>query len=203
MTNGSPSGDEVLQVREQIFSTRQHSYELTQKLTYFVISAELVFCGYLLLNVDKLTGVKGVSYLFAVCGAAAFFGIFWRFCYNQTYHDRAHGVREGHLHNFTRHMQTVCYNIYVVLSILTFLWGLVAGFNYLHGIKVKAASAVEAPAVTPTIVEKAAPPLSDETKATSKSSTPQPPAAGSEASSLTNPSTGPAPKAAQAGDVNH
>ena len=76
-----------LQAREHWFETRKHSYELTQKLTYYVISVELVFCGYMLLNAKMLTGLQGASYLFVVAGIAALFGILWRFFYNQTYHN--------------------------------------------------------------------------------------------------------------------
>ena len=86
---------EELQFREQGFSARQHSYELTQKLTYFVISIELVFCGYMLLNAEKLSGMKSANYLFLFCGIAALLGILWRFLYNQTYHDRIHGTNVG------------------------------------------------------------------------------------------------------------
>jgi len=125
------TNDAELQARDQLFLFRQHSYDLTQKLTYFVISVELVFCGYMLLNADKLTGIKGASYLFVACGAAAFFGIFWRFFYNQTYHDHAHGVR-GLLNQIAHRAQVVCYWIYVVLSIASFVWALMAGFAYLN-----------------------------------------------------------------------
>lgn len=119
-----------LQAREQQFAFRQHSYELTQKLTYFVISVELVFCGYMLLNADKLNSIHGASYLFLACGIAALLGIFWRFFYNQTYHNHAHGI-QGRLHKVASFLQIICYWIYVVLSIVAFVWTLIAGFNYL------------------------------------------------------------------------
>jgi len=43
---------------------RHHSYDLVQKLTFFIIGAEFVFCGYLLLNAEKLSDVKHLSTLF-------------------------------------------------------------------------------------------------------------------------------------------
>lgn len=120
-----------LQARDQEFLFRQQSYELTQKLTYYVISVELVFCGYMLLNAEKLSGIQGASYLFVACGIAAFFGILWRFFYNQTYHNIAHGVR-GVMHQVASYSQIASYSIYVVLSIVAFVWALAAGFGYLN-----------------------------------------------------------------------
>lgn len=125
------TNDAELQARQQLFAFRQHSYDLTQQLTYFVISIELIFCGYMLLNAEKLVGIQGASYLFATTGIAAFFGIFWRFFYNQTYHNNAHGVH-GRLHKIACHFQIVCYWIYVALSISSFFWALSAGFVYLE-----------------------------------------------------------------------
>lgn len=127
------TNDAELQARDQLFLFRQHAYELTQKLTYFVISIELVFCGYMLLNAEKLGRIQGASYLFATCGLAAFFGILWRFFYNQTYHNHAHGI-QGRIHQFSSRSQTVSYWIYVTLSIAAFVWALVAGFAYLNSI---------------------------------------------------------------------
>jgi hypothetical protein len=134
------TSDADLQARDQLFLFRQHSYELTQKLTYFVISIELIFCGYMLLNAEKLSGIQAANYLFMTCAIAAFFGIFWRFFYNQTYHNYAHGI-QGTLHRFASYFQTITYWIYVVLSITTFIWAAVAGFAYLN--KIKASQKVE------------------------------------------------------------
>jgi hypothetical protein len=120
-----------LQAREQWFVSKQHSYELTQKLTYYVISVELIFCGYMLLNADKFASIHGTSYLFGTSGIAALFGILWRFFYNQTYHNNAHGI-EGLLHKISSYSQIVFYWIYTGLSIIAFAWALYAGFNYLN-----------------------------------------------------------------------
>lgn len=120
-----------LQARELWFAARQQSYELTQKLTYFVISVELVFCGYMLLNADKLNVIHGASYIFLTCGIAAIFGILWRFFYNQTYHNNAHGT-QGQSHQTICRIQITCYWIYVALSTIALIWILVAGFSYLN-----------------------------------------------------------------------
>jgi hypothetical protein len=124
------TNDAELQARDQVFAFRQHSYELTQKLTYFVISIELIFCGYLLLNAEKLVDIRGASFLFAITGIAAFFGIFWRFFYNQTYHNNAHGT-QGLLNKVACLFQIIFYWIYIALSIASFVWALFAGFTYL------------------------------------------------------------------------
>ena len=85
----------------------------------------------MLLNAKMLTGLQGASYLFVVAGIAALFGILWRFFYNQTYHNNAHGIY-NRINQISCHLQIVVYWIYVVLSIASFLWALVAGFNYLE-----------------------------------------------------------------------
>lgn len=122
-----------LLAREQEFAARQHSYDLTQRLTYFVITVELVFCGYMLLNADRLSSIQGASYLFVASGIAALFGILWRFFYNQTYHNSAHRIR-GRLNKLSNYLQILCYWIYVALSIAAFVWALVAGFDYLNNL---------------------------------------------------------------------
>lgn len=120
-----------LQARGQWFESKKHSYELTQKLTYYVISVELVFCGYMLLNAKTLIGLKGASYLFVASGVAALFGILWRFFYNQTYHNNAHGIY-NRTHQISVYSQLIVYWVYVFLSIVSLIWALVAGFNYLE-----------------------------------------------------------------------
>lgn len=84
--------NEELQYRDQIFSARQYSLELVQKLTYFVITIELVGCGYILLTADKLIEIKNLNYLFLLCGVSALMGLFWRFFYNQVHYNRSHGI---------------------------------------------------------------------------------------------------------------
>jgi len=137
-----------LQYREQRFNARQHSYELTQKLSYFVISAELVFCGYILLNADKLIDIKGVNYLFITCGLAAVFGILWRFFYNETYHNDAHGVKHSR-YLLAGKLQTSCYRVYIAMTAVTFVWAMVSGFNYLTTIH-KISKAVDSKATSAT-----------------------------------------------------
>lgn len=122
-----------LQDREQQFLFRQHAYELTQKLTYFVISVELIFCGYMLLNADKLKGIKSASFLFLAAGIAALLGILWRFFYNQTYHNNAHQIK-GVVHRASAWLQIITYWLYITFSIAAFIWALIAGFIYLDNI---------------------------------------------------------------------
>ena len=82
------------QYREQIFTARQYSYDLVQRLTYFVISVELVTCGYILLNAGNLVAIDYLNYLFLLCGLSAIAGILWRFFYNITYHNNTHGIND-------------------------------------------------------------------------------------------------------------
>lgn len=124
----------IVKNQQHDFELRKYSYELTAKLTYFVISLELVICGYMLLNADKLAGLKSISYLFSFIGAGAFFGILWRFFYNESYHDDVH-----HKNSISKaapkYAQIICYWLYVAISISSFIWGMIVGFNYLDSFK--------------------------------------------------------------------
>lgn len=117
---------------------RNFAYELTQKLTYFVVTTELVFCGYVLLNADKLVHFTVAAYLFGASGLAAAVGLLWRFCYNITYHAHAHAqqsIRTGYFetraYKVARFVQGYLHNSYVVLSVSTFFCILGYGFVYI------------------------------------------------------------------------
>jgi hypothetical protein len=136
--------EELQEVDTKIEEDRKkYGYEITQKLTYFIITVELALCGYMLLNAEKLKAIQEGSYLFLTCGIAAFTGILWRFCYNITYHAHAH--YKGDLHPSNRYFATKTYrtarylqgklhNIYALLTLSSFLWILIAGFIYLSNI---------------------------------------------------------------------
>ncbi len=109
-------------------SAQQYAYDITAKLTYFVISAELVFCGYVLLNAEKFSSIKYSSVLFLLSGLAAFFGVFWRFAYNQTYHDGAHGITPSEI---LRKFQLFVYWLYVPLTVIFFTSLLCIGYKHL------------------------------------------------------------------------
>jgi hypothetical protein len=98
----------------------------------------LFFCGYILLNADKITNLKGAPYLFLACGLAAIFGLIWRFCYNITNHYAAHvdaqkpsDPSDQRCHTITKYWQSKLHNAFVVLSILSLFWALIAGCIYL------------------------------------------------------------------------
>ncbi len=120
--------EEKLQIREHIFSDRQFSLELVQKLTYFVISVELIGCGYILLQASNLTEVKHLNYLFLLCGISALLGLLWRFCYNNSHFNFTHGYQ---FLAWLSKIQSWLHNLYVLASIVTFVWFLYLGFNYL------------------------------------------------------------------------
>ena len=126
---------EELQYREQVFSSRQYSYDLVQKLTYFIVSAELVTCGYILLNADSLVTVKSLNYLFLLCGLAAMTGILWRFFYNITYHNNTHDINNW-AHKVAKKLQIIVYYLYVVLTLSTFTWLLIRGYLYLTSLNI-------------------------------------------------------------------
>ncbi len=124
-----------LQHSEQLFELRQHSSELVQKLTYFVISAELVACGYILTTANNLIAVENLNYLFLLTAYAALFGLFWGFFYNQVFYNNVHDKNgelvSGSLHKLVVRFQWFSYYTYVVLSIVAMLWFVFLGFNYL------------------------------------------------------------------------
>ena len=111
---------------------RQYSYDLTKQLTFFVISAELVFCGYILLNAKPIGGLGLSSILFVLAGLAAMFGVFWRYFYNEVLHAHAHSFRlRAGYHNAMR----VSHWGYVVLSLIFFVLLLIMGYAYLSTIE--------------------------------------------------------------------
>lgn len=117
---------------EWSLQNKQYSYDLTQKLTYFVISAELVFCGYILLNANELGVIGNSSWLFLVAGIAAFSGILWRTFYNQEFNNHAHGNEVSRTHHL---LQSTFYFSYFFLSILFFCAVLYLGYSYLNTIE--------------------------------------------------------------------
>lgn len=131
--NSELNKDAELQFREQVFLARQYSLDLVQKLTYFIITIELVGCGYILLTADKLIEIKSLNYLFLLCGASALMGLFWRFFYNQVHYNNCHGINNC-IHNVVRKLQFIAYYLYVIFSITSLIWFLILGFRYLSNI---------------------------------------------------------------------
>lgn len=125
----------TLQHREQLFSTRQYANDIVQRLTYFIVSAELVTCGYILLNADSLVAVRNINYLFLSCGVAAMMGILWRFFYKITYYNNAHGV-DDFWHKISKKLQIIVYYIYVPLTLMTFSWLLITSYLYLTSLSI-------------------------------------------------------------------
>ncbi len=125
--------DEELQYRDQIFSARQYSLELVQKLTYFIITIELVGCGYILLTADKLIEIENLNYLFLMCGVSALMGLLWRFFYNQVYYNHCHEIKHS-INVVVVKLQWATYCLYVILSISSLIWFLILGFGYLSNI---------------------------------------------------------------------
>ncbi len=113
---------------------QQYSYDLTQRLTFFVIAAELIFCGYILLNAEKFGVINYAGELFLIAGLAALFGILWRFCYNQNYHDTAHST-VSKVNVRIHKVQAYSYWAYIALSLIFFVSLLVTGYNHLENIK--------------------------------------------------------------------
>lgn len=120
---------------------RQHSYDLVQQLTCFIITIELVGCGYLLINAKELVGIPSAKYLYLIFGVAAFLGVLWRVLHNETYYRSSHGLSTGAYALGTR----VMYWPYVILSVIAFVWAIYAGTRYLHEVSVGNAASPASP----------------------------------------------------------
>jgi hypothetical protein len=127
-------------------SERHKSYNLTQSLALFVIGLEVVFCGYLLLHADRFAEVHYVDLLFLITAMAAIFGILWRFCYNETYHQEVY--RE--LKSYGRYMffRKWGYRFFLVLTLFFLIGATYGGFLYIRNFK-KAAMYFEIHSVKP------------------------------------------------------
>ena len=130
----SSTKEDQLKFMEMRRVSQQYSYDLVQRLTFFVISIELIFCGYILLNSEKLGSIEFSSLLFLSAGCAAIFGIIWRFFYNQTYHDSVHGKNER-IRKYLSKLQIISYWIYVSLTAIFLVSTILAGYFHLKNIE--------------------------------------------------------------------
>jgi hypothetical protein len=109
-------------------AAQQYSYDLTARLTYFVVSAEMVVCGYILLNAEKFGGAGFSRWIYLSGGVAALSGVLWRALYNESFHALVHGMT---LKNYASKLQSFFYLAYVGISFLFFglmIWG---GYSHL------------------------------------------------------------------------
>jgi hypothetical protein len=127
--------EDELKFMEMRRDAQQYSYGLVQRLTFFIISIELVFCGYILLNSEKLGAIKFSSILFLLAGSAAVFGIVWRFLYNQTYHNLVHG--KDQTGNILQRLQIIAYWFYISLTAVFLISTIIIGYLYLSSIERK------------------------------------------------------------------
>lgn len=138
----SPSDEAQQRYYDRDQKDKQYSYDLTKQLTYFVISAELVFCGYILLNAEVLGGIRYSSILFLMAGTAAICGILWRVCYNEIFHANTHGIK-AKFHKLLKLLNLITYWFYVILSIVFFIILLITGYKYLSNIEVNTSDIVK------------------------------------------------------------
>lgn len=113
---------------------QRYSYDLTQRLTFFVVGIELVFCGYLLLHAERLAGVKYSSFLFLLAGGGALFGLLWRYSYNSTFHDITH-YANAEISRLRKWFNSLIYYAFVLFSIAFLIVTLAAGYNHLRSIE--------------------------------------------------------------------
>ncbi len=134
---------------------QEFSYELTQKLSFYVIGIEVVFCGYVLLNARTLARVDGARWLFLASGLAALSGIIWRMCYNeQTYiaahfpeKDKEEQQKEEKRKGRYVKAGNVLYRLYLLFTAVFFVGTLIGGFQYLSETTAKSKPTVHSDSV--------------------------------------------------------
>lgn len=113
----------------QLYQRERHLLiDTIQKLTFFVVGFEGIFCGYLLLYADRLKDFKFGPFLFLISAIAATSGIFWRYCYNIDWHESSYGRRTQ---NFVLIIRKVSYWIYISLTFIFLIAIIIIGFIYL------------------------------------------------------------------------
>jgi len=118
---------------------QEFSYELTQRLSFYVIGIEVVFCGYVLLNASTLAHIQYVRWIFLASGLAALFGLIWRMLYNESSHLLAHWEEENkeiqakQQKRLARlsYPQNITYWVYILLTAVFLIGTLIGGFQYL------------------------------------------------------------------------
>lgn len=132
--------------KEEELRKQQYAYGLVERLAFYVISAELIFCGYVLLKAKEFGAITGSGTLYLFAGLAALSGIVWRYFYNERYHEYAHGVvvplpqfiekwiKKDTVEPIFFHWS---YWIYLLLSLLFFVLLLAIGFVHLISVEVK------------------------------------------------------------------
>ena len=136
-------------------AAQQYSYALTAQLTYFVVSAEMVVCGYILLNAEKFGGITFLKWLYLSGGVAALSGVLWRALYNESFHASAHG---NTLSKCVSKLQGLLYSIYFAISLLFFSLMIWAGYSHLsHAADPKSVVVQQAVVDPPVSSEKEAP----------------------------------------------
>lgn len=140
MTEQSPSIKEAeLRRMEMERDARLYSYDLVQRLTFFIISLELIFCGYILLNAEKLGAVRFSSVAFLLAGMAAIIGLLWRFLYNQDYNDFVHGTSSWI--SPPHWLKRIVYWVFVILTSSFLILSVIIG--YLHIDKIEKAKEIQ------------------------------------------------------------
>lgn len=107
-----------------------HAQQLVQKLTFFVVGAELVFCGYILLNAKSLSGVSFAAEMYLLSGIAAISGLLWRTLYNEEM--SARNGKRAPLSGALLKAQSTLYWLYIIASIVFFIGVLSVGYSYIH-----------------------------------------------------------------------
>ncbi len=119
---------------------RHKSYDLTQRLVFFVIGIEVVFCGYLLLNVEHFSKFNHLKCIFFISGISAFLGIASRFSRNFGYHLEAHqhkSIENKRFRKFLAFLILFTHWAFVLFSTAFFICILYYGSMYIDSFEAK------------------------------------------------------------------
>ncbi len=130
----SPKKDETMTSTDELQAERHKAYDLAQRLTFFVIGLEVVVCGYILINARTFCTIPYIADFFFVTGLAAFCGIGWRFCYNETYSRRVYQQDRSIAYKIYYFCQGLMYWSYITLTAVFFVCALLIGYHYLTSI---------------------------------------------------------------------
>ena len=108
---------------------RHFSDQLVERLTFFIISVELVSCGYMLLNAKEFGVIQSAGEIYVVGGLAAFLGILWRYFFNQSYF---YGLKGAEFLGMKRLLLGFFYYGYIALTVLFFIGLIYYGYQHIE-----------------------------------------------------------------------
>lgn len=116
--------DHIAQVR---LLREQVGHDFSQKLTFFIVGAELAICGYTLVYKEALKSFYLIPEIFLISGISALFGLLWRSSYNRKLRINLSILGNEGL-NFFDEEKNLLYRVHVMSSLFLALLIVIAGY---------------------------------------------------------------------------